>query len=600
MRNALINASTLAIVALSLSATPLSAKWHPKPKPKAKPVATRPIPQYQAAGSNVLVSATNDLTLSIGQGRMVALAEPIGDIFTADPGIADVNVRSDKAIYVFGKGAGATTIYATNKAGKIVYSTVVRVGQNLTDIGQMLHTAMPEAALNSTTINGMVILSGTVRNPEDAATAETLVNGYIGNDVSGKGPRKFVVINRIKTATPQQVNLQVRIAEVSRSVAKNIGASLLNRDTAGTGGAIFGVSTGRSGAVSIGNKALTNYPTRDFSTQLGYPAGTIAALPYDPANPSVPINPVNPGAAYSFGTVAGQTLLGIGGRLLGMDVGAALDLAETDGDVHTLAQPNLTALSGETASFLAGGEIPVPVASGSGGLATVSVEYKPYGVSLSFTPLVLSDGRISLHVKPEVSELTSQGAVTINGFTVPALTTRRSETTVELGSGQSMVISGLLQNNSNNSTTKAPGLGDVPVLGALFRSNSYSRGESELMIVVTPYLVKPVNANEIVLPTDNVKAPTDLERVLLGRTSSGRKTPDARTKPSMATPETKAAPAVGALDLQAPAHVTPPPAAEATVPAATVGLTPNATPSVAAPKAQIRQLSADAAPGFGS
>lgn len=222
------------------------------------------------------------------------------------------------------------------------------------------------------------------------------------------------------------------------------------------------------------------------------------------------------------------------------------------GQVTTLATPNLTALSGETASFLAGGEIPIPVAQG---LGTTTVEFKQYGVSLAFTPTVLADGRISLRVRPEVSQLSSAGAVQLNGVTIPALTTRRSETTVELGSGQSMVIGGLLQNAHNNSISKTPGLGDVPILGTLFRSNGFQRNETELMIVITPYLVKPVNANEIALPTDGYKSPGDVERVLMGQLSSSNKAGD-RPKPTMAAPA-GATPSLGAMTPAAPAAPQP-------------------------------------------
>ena len=205
------------------------------------------------------------------------------------------------------------------------------------------------------------------------------------------------------------------------------------------------------------------------------------------------------------------TRLGFTGNLLGLDILSALDLAETQGLVTTLSQPNLTALSGETAEFLAGGEFPIPL---SQGLGTTTIEYKNYGVSLAYTPTVLSNGRISIRVRPEVSELSSQGAITIEGFRVPGLITRRAETTVELGSGQSFMIAGLLSNSSQNQIEKAPGLGDIPVLGNLFRSTDYRKGETELVIVVTPYLVKPVNANDIRLPTDGFKKPTELQRTL--------------------------------------------------------------------------------------
>jgi pilus assembly protein CpaC len=225
-----------------------------------------------------------------------------------------------------------------------------------------------------------------------------------------------------------------------------------------------------------------------------------------------------------------------------MDLLTSLDLGERDGQVTTLANPNLTALSGETGTFLAGGEIPIPI---SQGLGAVSVEYKQYGVSLAYTPTVLADGRISLRVRPEVSQLSAAGSVTLNGTVIPGLTTRRAETTVELGSGQSFMIAGLLQNDHQNSIDKAPGLGDVPILGAMFRSNAFQRNETELVIVITPYLVKPVNANDIVLPTDGYKAPTDLDRVLMGQLGGGTTGGD-RPKPSMAAPA-GAEPAFGAV-----------------------------------------------------
>jgi len=212
---------------------------------------------------------------------------------------------------------------------------------------------------------------------------------------------------------------------------------------------------------------------------------------------------------------------------------------EERGVVRRLAEPNLIALSGDTASFLAGGEIPIPVAQG---LGQTSIEYKQYGVSLSFTPTVLSDGRISLRVRPEVSQLSTAGAVTLNGFTVPGITTRRAETTVELGSGQSFMIGGLLNNNVANATDKVPGIGALPIIGALFRSNNFRRSQTELVIVVTPYLVKPVDASAIRLPTDGIKAPSDIERWLLGTTVKG----DSGARRPVPTPAAPAAaPAVG-------------------------------------------------------
>jgi pilus assembly protein CpaC len=445
----------------------------------------------QTVASVQPATATPVFQVNTGRGRLVTLMRPMSDVFVADDKIADVQVRSPTQLYIFGKGAGETTISATSRTGAVVYSATVRVGSNFDSIQQLLGLAMPDAKIVATPMNGLVLLTGTVASPEDGAEATRLVQAFVGESTK--------VLSRLVTATPLQVNLQVRIAEVSRSFAKNLGVHFTSYD--GTGGFKFGVGQGRG--------AATQYAPRGGL----FTGGTEASE----------------GQSLLTG-LAGSTTFGAATKLFGMDILSALDLGETDGQVSTLANPNLTALSGETGSFLAGGEIPIPL---SQGLGAVSVDYKQYGVSLAYTPTVLSDGRISLRVRPEVSQLTSDGAVQISGTTIPALTTRRAETTVELGSGQSMMIAGLLQNTHNNSITKAPGAGDVPILGALFRSNAFQRNETELVIVITPYLVKPVNANDIVLPTDGIKAPTDLDRVLFGQLGGG-KTGAERPKPSLA------------------------------------------------------------------
>jgi len=588
---------TLALVSLAV-ATTVDAKWHPKPKAAAHRQNPSVTVHPNAYGSNSTLSPSGDMSLAIGHGELINLSEPISDVFTSNPQAVDVNVRSTTQLYVFGKGRGVASVYATNKLGRIVYSSNVRVEQYLDTLDQMLRVAMPDAQIAATKLSGMIILTGTVLSPEDATQAELLVNGYVGNEPGSKS-KKVLVLNHIKTATPQQVNLQVRIAEVSRSVSKNIGSNL---QTAGKDGStVFGIASGRNlGTISPTN--LAGYPTRDFSTQFGYPAGTLAPLPYNPASPSVPLNPLNPGTTYNLSNLAQgatSTALGIGGHFLGMDVLSALDLAETDGLAKTLAQPNLTALSGETASFLAGGEIPITVATPSTTGTTLSVEYKSYGVSLSFTPVVLGDGRISMRVRPEVSELDYANAISLSGFSIPALTVRRSETTVEMGSGQSMVISGLLQNKDKSTTTKAPGVGDVPVLGALFRSNQYQRGETELMIVVTPYLVKPVNANQIVLPTDGAKSATDLQRVLLGKDGDGTTGGD-RPKPTMVPATTRVMPSVGALDALPNAPKPSAPDQNAPAPAQVGIVQPQAVPQPVAQPRASEHSNDDATPGFGS
>lgn len=466
------------------------------------------------------------INLSKGRGRMVTLSAPMSDLFVADDKVADVQVRSPTQLYIFAKDFGETTIYATAKGGAVVYSTNVRVGSNVETIDQMLSMAMPDAHITATPMNGLVLLTGTVANPDDAAEAERLTAAFVGKDMQ--------VLTRLRTATPLQVNLQVRIAEVNRELVKSIGVNLMTRDN--TGGFTFGLAQGRNFG-SIGNTDLSGLPKLDASSIFGLPAGSLS-LPFDPVSGQF-ISKA--GTAFDLSKLAqgaGITNIGLAGKLFGVDVASAIDLAENSGLITTLANPNLTALSGETASFLAGGEVPIPI---SQGFNQVTIEYKQYGVSLAFTPTVLADGRISMRVRPEVSELTSTGAVVLNGFSVPALTTRRAETTVELGSGQSFMIGGLLKSTHNNSVDKAPGLGDLPILGALFRSNKFQRQETELIILVTPYLVRPVSANQLALPTDGYHAPTDAERLFQGKLFDG-KSGEKRPVPTMAPPVTAPAP----------------------------------------------------------
>jgi pilus assembly protein CpaC len=428
------------------------------------------------------------MDLSINEGKLVRLPAPMSDLFIANDSIADVQVRSPTQLYVFGKSRGNTTVYATDKSGRVIYASNVNVAYNLGSVDSMLNLAMPEAAITATPVGNMVLLTGTVPSPEDANEAARLVMAFVGDGVQ--------VVNRLKSAVPLQVNLRVRIAEVSRSVVKQIGVNLLSRDS--TSGFQFGVAQG--GAGTFGSPAV----------------GDTAAI------------------QKGFNALAGATTLGAAGKLFGLDLIGTLDLAAKDGLVTILAEPNLTALSGETASFLAGGEFPVPI---SQALGSVTIEYKQYGVGLAFTPYVLADGRISMRIRPEVSELSNEGSIRLNGFNVPALTTRRAETTVELGSGQSFMIAGLLRDAHTNDVSKAPFLGDLPILGALFRSTSFRRAETELVIIVTPYLVRPVST-QMALPTDGYRMPTDAQGLGAGQVYTGTSGP----RPAAAAP----APGMGA------------------------------------------------------
>ena len=424
--------------------------------------------------------------LSTGEGQVIRLPSSVADVWTSNPEVADVYVSNARQINLFGKGNGEATVVATAANGSVVYSANVRVSQNITSVDQMLRAAMPQADIKVLNAGQIAVLTGTVGSPNEAAQAEQLVTAMLnpGVDMSKDGAMcKICVVNRLNTATPLQVNLRVRIAEVNRSLVKQMGVNLLSRDT--TDGFQFGLGQGT--------------------------AGTFGTPPTD-ESPAVP---------KGFNILAGGTTLGMAGRLFGLDLIGTLDLAAKDGLVTILAEPNLTALSGETASFLAGGEFPVPI---SQSLGAVTIEYKQYGVGLAFTPIVLADGRISMRVRPEVSELSNEGSIRLNGFNVPALTTRRAETTVELGSGQSFMIAGLLRDAHTNDVTKAPFLGDLPIIGTLFRSTSFRRSETELVIIVTPYLVRPVST-QMALPTDGYRVPNDRQGLVGGQVFTGTSGP---------------------------------------------------------------------------
>jgi pilus assembly protein CpaC len=440
--------------------------------------AASPAAAQRPAGTH---RPSQQVLLSLGEGQLVRLPANAADVWTSNPEVADVYVSSPKQINLFGKGAGEATVIATAANGSVVYSANVRVSQNLTSVDEMLRAAMPDANVKVLHAGQIAVLTGTVASPADSAKAEALVESMLNPGVNMSTPDamcKVCVVNNLKTATPLQVNLKVKIAEVNRSLIKQFGVNILATDP--TSGFQFGLAQGQGIALpTVGEDGSIT------------PAGIIRGA-------------------------IGSTLSG-SGSLFGLDILSSLDIAAKDGLVTVLAEPNLTALSGETASFLAGGEYPIPV---SQSLGAVTIEYKQYGVGLAFTPIVLADGRISMRVRPEVSELSNEGAVRLNDFLVPALTTRRAETTVELGSGQSFMIAGLLRNTNTNDVNKAPFLGDLPILGALFRSTSFRRSETELVIIVTPYLVRPVSG-QLAAPTQGYRAPTDVESFYEGQTFKG-------------------------------------------------------------------------------
>ena len=439
--------------------------------------AIAPASAQPAAYASGTYRPTTQVQLSVGEGQMVSLPRNVASVWTSNPKVADVYVNNPRQLNVFGKEMGDATIIATAADGSVVYGADVRVSQNISSVNDVLRQAMPDSTVSVTTLGQIAVINGTVATPEDASQAQQIVRAMLNPGIKEGDPLLVVPVNRLKVATPLQVTLKVRIAEINRSVLKQMGVNLLATDP--NSGFKFGIAQGQG-------IALPEPGTKD------------------PFPPTV------------LRSLIGSTFSG-SGKLFGLDLLASLDIAAQDGLVSILAEPNLTAVTGETASFLAGGEFPIPV---SEGLGSVSIVYKSYGVGLAFTPIVLGDGRISMRVRPEVSELSNEGSITLNGFNVPALSTRRAETTVELGSGQSFMIAGLLRNTASNSVDKAPFLGDVPILGALFRSTKFRKQETELVVIVTPYLVRPVSG-QLAVSTDGYRTPDDAARDFMGQTYQG-------------------------------------------------------------------------------
>lgn len=427
------------------------------------PMATIAAPLRAIDGASVMHAGETVLSIEVNKGTLVRLDRPADEIFIANPDIADVQVKSARVVYIFGKAQGETSFYALDSNDQTIYSANVSVTRNLGALRGALERMLPGAMVSASTLGQLVVLEGNVGGPDEAALAERLARSILNTDQ---------VMNHISVMQPTQVNLRVRIAEVSRSVLKQLGFNW----EGGFFGSNFGLGmiTGRDVANVIADP-ITDLPIKVFE----FPEQGTKAL---------------------FGDIVSNSL----------DLNWAIDALDQEGFLTVLAEPNLTALTGQSANFLAGGEFPIPVPSRDG----IGIEYREFGVKLDFTPTVMNTGRISMHVRPEVSDLSSAGAIRVEGISIPSISTRRAETTVELGSGQSFAIAGLLQNNIVQDANKFPGLGDIPILGALFRSESFRREETELLIVVTPYVVRPVSDRQLVLPTDGYIAPNDMDRFL--------------------------------------------------------------------------------------
>lgn len=407
--------------------------------------------------AQVINSKGDILALTLNSGKLVQLDQPATSVFVGNPELADVQVQSPTIIYVFGKGTGSTNLFALDAKGRVLLNSPVSITHDVTSLNAALQDISPNGALRARSTPTGIMLTGRVKSAAQAEDARRMAELYLGGGT---------VFNRIEVAGAMQVNLRVRIAEVSRSVTKQFGVNW----------EVFG---------QIGDAFLGFATPTDIVTDAA--TGTLNRL----------------GSGTNF--VSGYSNSDV-------DILNVIDALDEEGLLTILAEPNLTALSGERAQFLAGGEFPIPVPQEDG---AITVEYKPFGVSLEFTPTIVDDNLINLQVKPEVSQLSSNSAINVGGAFIQSLLTRRAETTVELASGQSFAIGGLLSNDGDNNISKTPFLGDIPILGALFRSSSFQRNETELLIIVTPYLVKPSNSR-IAEPTDGYIPPNDKDLYVRG------------------------------------------------------------------------------------
>jgi pilus assembly protein CpaC len=445
-------------------------------------------------------SVSEVIEIGLGKSAIVELPIDIADALVSNPAIADAIIRTPRRIYVLGLSIGQTNAFFFDSQGRQILNLEIRVERDLAPVRDMIARLLPNSRITVQAINDNIVLSGIVSSAGQAERAHQIAARYVEN------PEQ--VLNAVSITGGEQVLLKVRVVEMQRTIVKQLGINL--------GGCVaFGdASPLHSNGCGGTTENWTTFATdNEFSLAGRSLGGLTGGIGYD--------NYV--------------------GGVLQSTLESTLSALERVGLVRTLAEPNLTAISGEAANFLAGGEFPIPVGRDTEG--NIRIEYKPFGVGLSFTPVVLDDGRISLFVSTEVSELTDQGALeltsstiidsdsgaitTVPGLTLPGLKVRRAETTLELPSGGSMVMAGLIQDQTKQNIDGTPGAKDIPGIGALFRARDLQSEETELVVIVTPYLVTPTSENNLSTPSDGYRTASDFDTIVLGRLNRVYAAPDA-------------------------------------------------------------------------
>jgi pilus assembly protein CpaC len=408
------------------------------------------------------VQSTTSLSLPLNKSRVMRVNAAIGKISTGNADIVDVVALTDRSFYVLGKGLGTTNLALYGQDNQLLAVIDVTVSIDVDSVKSALHTLLPGERIEVHPINDTIALGGIVSSAAKTHEAMDIAKRFVYKD--------GVVLNEMNVVGTQQVMLEVKVAEMDRSIASAFGFHPA---------AVFGTAT-----TALGGPAalISTLNTENLASSLAAGAGTVGKN------------------AFSFSSV--------------------LEALETKGAVKVLAEPNLVALSGDTASFLAGGEFPVPVASqpaSAGAVATVTIEFKPFGVSLSFTPTVLENRLINLVVVPEVSQIDNTTSVIANGISIPGISTRRVKTSVEVRDGESFAIAGLLSENFTDQVQGIPGINNLPIIGALLRDSNFQRKQTELVIIVTPRLVRPTIANTLRSPTDSFVPPSEQDIFFNGK-----------------------------------------------------------------------------------
>jgi pilus assembly protein CpaC len=499
-RVASLSAAVLAAAMLVALASPLLANGNvgAKRAGQSAEIAANGLQGHQSVMRIRAADLGQARAIQLGRNKSMLVEVPreLRDVIVSAPDIMDAVVQSSNRVYLIGKKNGQANAFFFDVNGEQILTLEVLVEYDTAALDGMLARLLPGSSIKSEILNETVILTGTVRNPIDATRAADIASRFIVQPDSSKNERQAAkVINMLAVEGEEQVMLRVTVAEVQRELLKQFGINL-------------------AADINAGNFVTTLLTSNALPLTAAAGLGTLPIPGFDPK-----IDPTNlcSGTTCFYnpgpnGTFSNSGLTG-GWKAGSQHIAHAIRALERDGLIRTLAEPNLTAVSGESAKFLAGGEFPIPIVDDKG---SVSVLFKEFGIGVAFTPVVLSGGRISLKIESEVSELTDLGAVSLSNIRIPALKKRQAKSTVELPSGGSLAIAGLISEDTRQNIDGFPGLKDVPVLGTLFRSRDFIKKETELVVIVTPYAVRPVARQQLARPDDGLAPATDMKANFLG------------------------------------------------------------------------------------